>query len=101
MALDTWGNLKCPMCSSERVFRIVNMRWSTSGGVVDSPAGLRCADCHEDIDLPGMINAAQLKAKQAELQAMQEDIDSRATPKKNPVPRDDKGREKDSLGVSR
>ena len=102
MALDTWGNLQCPMCRSERVLRIVHMRWSPSAGVVESPAGLRCADCHEDIDLPGMIAAAQLKAKQAELDAMQEEIKASAPPKKNPVPRqDDKGREKDSPGLSR
>ncbi len=84
MPVDAWGNLKCPMCSSERVFRIVNMRWSSSAGVVESPAGLRCADCHEDIDLPGMIAAAQLKEQKAKLKEMEEDISSRTEIKRPP-----------------
>ena len=87
MTVDTWGNLKCPSCQSERVFRMVNMRWSPSAGVVESPAGLRCAGCHEDIDLPGMIATAQLKVKQLEVDAMQEEIKASAPPKKNQVPR--------------
>ena len=99
---SSWGDLECNYCQSKRVFRIITMRWSSNSGVVDTPAGLRCADCHQDIDLPGMIAAIQLKAKKQELKAMEEEIRSRAITQTDAFPsKDDSERQKSKAGVPR
>ena len=95
--MKQWDRLRCSECPSTYFTRAIHLKWQEGGGIVEEPAGYRCAQCQAEIDTATLIARKQVELKKAELKALQEEVDD-ATPRRT-VPSEKDAQRSGAAGV--
>lgn len=70
-----WQKLLCDRCDAEHFIKLVHIKFLQGGGTAEEPAGYECRKCHNIVSMAQLVSKAQLRGKEAELEALKLEVE--------------------------